>query len=475
MTDRVPTRATAAIQGLPGCAPGILRARLAQVRAIGASALAVALLLPGGALAQAVPDATGGAPLAYVDIGTYLRYQDNDPGDEEQALETRLGVGYFLATSGQRLSFEGALVLQAQEDEPALDEPLRDPVLRGLFPGHRDLGRPELFAAGPGGWRARRGVRRGRSDRRWGSPRTPRGPDRAGDRSRRAFGTATEFIWRDDSFSDGATDDDVTFASLGTTLRFTLDPRITLRATGFLSHEETDDALETFETVHSYGLGADLLINRLWTANIDFGYRETETETLATTRVVEGSTAALLLTRDMRNGVLSFSAVRDITATGFEDTIRLARALTLGNGAEVGLSLGAVIFEGADPIAIYGASYANEIRPGTRFILSFDRSGGITADDENVIRTRLAASLAHNLTEASSLVLGANLSQVEDASLAGMDTARVDLSLAYRYALTRDWTLAARATQEIVFEDGAEDDRTTTLSIGIERRFSFRP
>jgi hypothetical protein len=475
MTDRVPTRATAAIQGLPGCAPGILRARLAQVRAIGASALAVALLLPGGALAQAVPDATGGAPLAYVDIGTYLRYQDNDPGDEEQALETRLGVGYFLATSGQRLSFEGALVLQAQEDEPALTNPSATlsyavfsratEISVDLSYSLLDLEDGELDEAFDAGDLTEDGGRRERLAARIGLVTGRDAP----------FGTATEFIWRDDSFSDGATDDDVTFASLGTTLRFTLDPRITLRATGFLSHEETDDALETFETVHSYGLGADLLINRLWTANIDFGYRETETETLATTRVVEGSTAALLLTRDMRNGVLSFSAVRDITATGFEDTIRLARALTLGNGAEVGLSLGAVIFEGADPIAIYGASYANEIRPGTRFILSFDRSGGITADDENVIRTRLAASLAHNLTEASSLVLGANLSQVEDASLAGMDTARVDLSLAYRYALTRDWTLAARATQEIVFEDGAEDDRTTTLSIGIERRFSFRP
>jgi hypothetical protein len=123
-----------------------------------------------------------------------------------------------------------------------------------------------------------------------------------------------------------------------------------------VSQEDTDDALDTFETVHSYGLGADLLISRLWTANIDFGYRETETETGgALTQVIEGNTAALLLTRDMRNGVLSFSATRDITATGTEDTLRLRRALTLANGAEVDLSLGAVIFEGTDPIAIYGS------------------------------------------------------------------------------------------------------------------------
>jgi hypothetical protein len=147
----------------------------------------------------------------------------------------------------------------------------------------------------------------------------------------------------------------------------------------------------------------------------------------------------------------------------------------LANGAEIEASLGAVSFEGSDPIAIYGASFALEFRPGSRFSLAFDRSGGVTDDDENVIRTSLDAGLAHNLNESSSLAFDVGLSQVEDASLTGTDTARVDLSLAYRYALTEDWTLAARATRELLFEDGTEEDRTTTLSLGVERRFTFRP
>jgi hypothetical protein len=47
-------------------------------------------------------------------------------------------------------------------------------------------------------------------------------------------------------------------------------------------------------------------------------------------------------------------------------------------------------------------------------------------------------------------------------SLAGMDTARVDLSLAYRYALTRDWTLAARATaRKSSSRTAPRTDRTT--------------
>jgi hypothetical protein len=471
MTDRVLTRIAPTIQGLPDCAPGI-RAPLAQVRAIGATALAAALLLPGGALAQAAAD---DAPLAYVDIGTYLRYQDDDPGDEEQAFETRLGLGYFLATAGQRLSFEGALVLQAQEDEEVLSNPSATlsyaafsratEVSVDLSYSALDLEDRELDDDFDAGDLTEDGGRRDRITARVGLVTGRTG----------FFGTVTELSYRDDSFSDGAVEDDETFLSLGTTLRFTLDPRITLRATGFASQEDTDDALNTVETIHSYGLGADLLIDRLWTANIDVGYREIETETGAVTQIVDGTTAAFLLTREMRNGVFSFSATRDITNTGFEDTVRLRRALTLANGAEVDFSLGAVIFEGADPIAIYGASYANEIRPGMRLRLAFDRSGGVTDDDENIIRTRLTTDLAHNLTEASSLVLGADLSQVEEAGLAGTDTTQVDLSLAYRYALTRDWTLAARARHGIVFEDGADTERSTVFSIGVERRFSFRP
>jgi len=443
---------------------------------VGGGALTAALLLPGTALAQAVGDPPGDAPVAYVDIGTYLRYEDNDPGDEEHVLETRLGAGYFLATAGQRLSFEGALVLQAQENEPVLTDPSvtlsyaaftrATEISVDLSYSALDLADRELDEDFDAEDLTEDGGRRERVTARVGLVTGRTAP----------FGTETELTWRDDSFSDGAIEDDETFISLDTTLRFTLDPRINLRATGLLSRADTDDAAGTVDTVHSYGLGADLLIDRLWTANIDIGYRETETEEGGVlTRVVEGTTASFLLTREMRAGSLSFSATRDIATTGFEDTFRLRRVMTLAGGAELDMFLGAVIFEGADPIAIYGASYANDILPGSRFSLSFDRSGGVTDDDENVIRTSLSAGLTHNLTESSSLAVDASLSQVEDASLTGTDTARVDLSLAYRYALTEDWTLAARATRGVLFEDGTEEERSTTLSLGIERRFSFRP
>lgn len=476
MTDRGKTCAAAAFCGLSDRASGLragpvrLPTRLI-VGLMGGCAVAAGLLLPGIAVAQDADD----TPVSYVEIGSFLRYEEDDPGDEERAFETRLGAGYFLATSGQRLSFEGELLLQALEDEQVLTDPAAtlsyaaftrgtefsfDLSYTALDLEDRDI--DEDFDAED---LAEDGGRRERIEARAGLLTRRDAP----------FGTSTELTYRDDSFSDGATEDDETFVSLGNALRFTINPQITLSATAFISREETDDVLDRVETIESYGLGADLLIDPVWTANISFGYDEIEIDQTIGTTVVDGTAASLLLTRDMPNGELSLLAVRAISTTGSEDTFRVRRALSLANGAEIEVSLGAISFEGTDPIAIYGASYATEFRPGSLFSLTFDRSGGVTDDDENVIRTSLDAALAHNLNESSSLAFDVGLSQVEDASLTGTDTARLDLSLAYRYALTEDWTLAARASRELLFEDGTEEERTTILSLGIERRFTFRP
>ncbi len=439
---------------------------------IGGALFLGTVTLSGLAFAQDVDN----TPLAYVDIDTGLRYETNRPGEDEFSFDTRLGAGLYTATSSQRLSIEGEILFQTLADEPVLTDPSASlsyavfnrstEIAVDLSYLARDLDDvvidEDAFDADD---LTEDGGRRERIEARLGLVTGRDAP----------FGTETVLSYRDDIFSDGATEDDETQISVSSTLRFTIDPRNTLRATGFASREDTDDGADTVETTHFYGLGADLLLDPAWTANLDIGFREIEIESGGMRTVTDGFVAGLLVTRDMPNGVLSFALDREVVTTGTEDTLRLRRALTLANGADVVVSLGAVIFEGADPITIYSASYANEIRPGSLLSLSLDRSGGVSDDDENIIRTRLAAGLDQDLTPASSLSFDAGLSQVEDASLTGADTRRIDLAVAYRHALTPDWNLAARAAHQILFEDGADDERSTVVSLGIERRFSFRP
>lgn len=433
-----------------------------------------AFSLPNLAVAQGADD----APLFYFDIETGLRFEDDSTTGTESSFDTRLGLGIFTATSNRRLSFEASTLAQTLGGEAFLTDPsvalsysifnrgaeislgldytandLDDVVLDD------DFDADDLIEDG------------GRRERVEVSAGLVTGRDAP-------FGTETDLRYLENDYSDGATADDETLISATTTLRFTLNPQINLRTTGFLSRRDEDDVGNTVETIHQYGLGADLLIDPAWSANLDFGFREIETETdVLGTRVrtaVDGIEAGLVVTRDMRNGALTFSANRSVIETGFEDTLRVRRALVLANGAEISGSLGAVIFEGADPIAIYGASYVNEIRPGSRLNFSLDRTGGVNDDDENIIRTRLNAGFDQDLTPNSSWSLDTGLLLVEDASLTGMDTSRFDVTLGYTHALTVDWNVAARLQHQVT-DDGMAENRVNTVSLSLERRFFWRP
>lgn len=453
----------------------IRRTGSASIRRILGAGIVAGCAVTGAARAQDVTD----TPLVIFDFATGLRFEDRTGAPEEFSLDTRLGAGYFTATASRRFSIEARILAQTLEDEDFLTDPalalsyaifdreteisfdldytgtdLEDAAIEDDFD-------PEDITDDAG--------RRDRADLRLGLVTGRESP----------FGTESELRYRWTEYSEGSTLDDEVLASAASTLRFTLDPLAVFRLGGFYSVRDIEDAENTLETVHRLGIGADLQFDRVWSASLDLGYREIATETdvlgVRVREVVDGAELGLLLTRDMRNGALSFSINRDVIDTGFRDTLRLRRSLTLANGAEVAGSIGAVRFEGADPIAIYSASYANEIRRGSRLSLLLDRSGGVTDDDENVLRTRLTAGLAQDLTRTSSISFDTTLSLVEDAGLVGDDSARLDLALAYRLALTADWNLAARATHRIDYEDGVEDDRVTTLSLGVERRFSFRP
>jgi hypothetical protein len=458
--------------GTPGRPRGVRRILLG-------GSVPAALLLGAALTGLATAQEAGDGPLIYVDVGTGLRHESRTPGTDAFSVDTRIGAGVFAATSSRRFSLEGEVLLQTQDGEDFITDPAATlsyaifnrgaEISTELSYSARDLDDVTIGDEFDATDLTRDGGRRERVEAVFGLVTGRDAP----------FGTETELLYRGDAFSDGATADDETLTSVDTTLRFTINPQITLRATGFLGRTETEDAGNTVETVHAYGLGADLLIDPAWSASIDLGRRERVTETdvlgVRVRSVVEGIDGALSLTREMPNGVLGFSAERRVVATGSQDTFRLRREMVLANGAEVSGSLGAVIFEGADPIAIFGAAYANELRPGTRVSFSLDRTGGVSADDANIIRTRLRAGLEQDLTPVSSLSLDLALAEVDDQSLGGIDTRRVDLALAYRHALTADWNLAARASRGVVFEAGAETDRITVLTLGIERRFSFRP
>jgi hypothetical protein len=444
----------------------------------GAGILALSLSLSAPSFAQ---DAFDDAPLLFIDVGTALRFEDNLITEDEFSLDTSLSAGFFVANTNRRASFEAGLVLQTLEGEQLITDPFvtasyaifnRETELSFDFDYRRidldddvlddDFDADDLIDEG--GTRERLEAQLGLVTGRFAP-----------------FGTSTQLRYRLTTFSPEADEDDERLYSLNSTLFFRFNPQVTLRGTAFLSRTDDEDVLNTEQTVVRYGVGADLSIDRVWTATLDLSFTERQTEingALPGSRIVEevdGLGASAVVTRDMRNGTYTFSASRVVDDTGFQDTYRVRRALALSNGGTLDASVGLTNFEGADPILIYSLAYSNEILRGLQFTTRLDRSGAVSDDDENITRTQLQAGLTRDLTARSSLSFDTTLLQVEDFSLGGTDTARVNLALSYRHALTEDWNLAARVSRQITYDDGDREDQVDILSLGIERRFSFRP
>ena len=421
------------------------------------------------------------APFLFIDVETGFRHEDNLTTDDEFSFDTALSAGFFASTSNRRLSFETGFLLQTLEDEQVLTDPFlmasyaifnRETELSfDLDYRATDLEDAVVDDDFDADDLTEDGGRRERLDTELGLVTGRFAP----------FGTDTRLRYRLTTYSPEADEDDERLYSVDNTLFFRVNPQVTMRTNVFLSRTETEDALNTEETVVRYGVGADLALDRAWTATLDISFSDLETEVdgiLPGSRditVVNGFGASAEVTRDMRNGAYTFSASRNIDDTGFQDTFRVRRTLVLANGADINGSIGLTRFEGTDPILIYSLSYANEILRGVQFNAAFDRSGGVSGDDENIVRTRLQAGVGRDLTPRSSLNFDVALLDVQDFGMVGTDTARVDFDLAYRHALTEDWNLAARMSRQITFEDGDREDREDILSLSIERRFSFRP
>ncbi|MDG4649602.1 hypothetical protein P6F26_14250, partial [Roseibacterium sp. SDUM158017] len=164
------------------------------------------------------------------------------------------------------------------------------------------------------------------------------------------FGTDTQFSYTDRTYSGTSDPDlnDLTSWRIGTTLRFDVDPRITLRSDASYRVTQEDDLLQTETRTTSFGIGGDILIDQLWSASVELSHSLTETEEDGPGgRVVteeDGAEYTLSLTRQFRDGTLGLSLARDVSDIGTEDSLSLFRSRELANGSELGWSLGFVSF-----------------------------------------------------------------------------------------------------------------------------------
>jgi hypothetical protein len=426
-----------------------------------------------GAGPLAAQDA-GDPPLLFIDVSAGLSYEDGLDDDSRTEATTTLGVGYFSSTHDQRLSFETGVTARAREDGHDLVDPYAA-IAYALFSRDTEIGvdlaysrtdiegdiLEEDFDADD----LRRQIG-AREDISYGlslvTGRTA------------PFGTATQLRYAESNFLDGATDDDSATYTAQSTLRFTIDPRIELRLTGFWEREETDDVLNTVETTQRLGLGTTLAFDKLWTATASLGTTEIETETVLGKTFVNGVDGAFILIRDMRNGDLAFSSEHEVTTDGWRNSVRMRRTIEMANGDTFDASIGQIFFEEGDSGTLASLAYERTVRSGS-LALGVDFSSDLDEADELIERTSFNAVLRQDINDYSGWVADASLNSVQYENTATADAVRLDLGLAYLYALSNDWNLSASVEHEVLYEDGIVDDRNNVLSLDLERRFSVRP
>jgi hypothetical protein len=295
------------------------------------------------------------------------------------------------------------------------------------------------------------------------------------------FGTETRFSYTERSYTDTSDPDldDLESWQIGTTLRFDVDPRISLRTSASYRETQEDDAAQTESRTTRFGIGGTFLIDPLWTASLDLGYSrfETEEDDIFGNRVLteeDGVGASLSVTRQFRDGTLALALAREVSDIGAEDSLRVFRNRVLANGGELAWSLGAVSFPNGDTAPIASASYAMPTPRGS-FSVSLDQATAVNSDDDSVVSTSVALDYNETINASSGWSLNGSLANVEVVGDEDGGQTRAQMGISYNHALTRDWDLSAALSHRITYEDGEEDDSASTLSLSLERSFSFRP
>jgi len=418
-----------------------------------------------------------------VDLSAGLRFEDRDGGGDKTSLTTQLNFNLSSETRTQTLGLRGggrfelddegdtdftpqAVVLSygiANKDTQASGTlSFREQDLSQDVSDEDDFTGAELTAEDG----ERRDVSAGLSFATGGQ-----GP----------FRTSTSLSYRTRTFDNVVDPDlfDSETTSLGTTFSFLINPQVTLRATGSFSETEDEDAVNTQRTRVRYGLGADVQVDRLWTAGLDLGFANIETErddglggrdTTEDDSLEFGVSAA----RAMSNGNLTFNLGRSLSDSGEQTNFRVSRAMELAGGASLQGSFGLTAFDGGETRPVASLSYSQDTRRGA-FSVDLQQSAGVNDDDDDVIRTRLSARYSEQITAVSRWSLQGSLQSVNVVDGADPDTLRLSVGPGYSRALTDDWDFDASLTHRVTFEDGDRDSRRNTLSIGLKRSFSFRP
>ena len=289
------------------------------------------------------------------------------------------------------------------------------------------------------------------------------------------IGASLNYSLRDRAFSDITDPDlfDTEQRTLSGRINFRIDPRITLRLTASEGRYEAEDVDQTERDTSSYGVGAAFDVTPSLSADVELSFDETETRDTAGTRISDGYGLSLGLTQTLQNGTLTGNLSSKVNSNGRRDTLRVGRNMDLPNGS-LSFSLGVTEGETSSTRLLASVDYTRNLPRGDLKI-GLSQTPNVSSTDNDVINTRLSIGYGETINSVSSWDAKLSLADISVLTEDNEDRQRADLSLSYRRALGQDWDLVSRYAYSETRGDSRPERKSNTISLSVERTFSFRP
>lgn len=261
---------------------------------------------------------------------------------------------------------------------------------------------------------------------------------------------------------------------LSAAVLFRLDPRITAELTAkYIDFDTQGDGTDRETT----GFGTGLLVDITPVLRGDFAVSYDRIERSGNeTGTSEGLSVSAGLTRELTNGTLGATLSSDVSSNddGRRSFFTVDRAMDLSRRARLSYSLGGTRSENSAFEPLINIDYAYALPTSE---VSFGLSQRVNTDSDNreQVSTTLNAGYQHQINSLSSLSADLSIFDRNELGVNANDAQRIDISLSYRYAVTRDWGIVSGYTHRRSLSDTAEDRVSNTVFLGLQRNFSWSP
>lgn len=270
---------------------------------------------------------------------------------------------------------------------------------------------------------------------------------------------------------DGGTSDSTT-QRIDSRLSFQLSRVASLDVIAQWQETDQDDADASDRTQQSIGIGTTYALSEVLTFNGQITYDEATT-TDPSTEDESGLGYRFDLEKDLRNGSIGFDFESTATINGDRQSAAINRLQLLPRGT-LGYSVGVTRTGDSSLNPLIDLRFSQEIGRNDSFNINLSQQSDVNNDDEETIRTRLNVGYIWTINSVSSISANANLVS-QNALDGGTDRETFSTSLSYRRDIGGDWDMVTGYEFNSSRQDGEEDRDTSTLFLGLQKRFERSP